>query len=232
MEIISNIPINIDVGKLCERMRLEAGSGLAREFEELVCEAQERMNPKAMYREAFVDAKGTDSITIEGVTFTSRILRVNLDRTERVFPFVATCGTEFDTIDVPARDFLKQFWLDELRQYALECIVEHLNDYLDRKFALGKSASMNPGSGDVNVWPIEQQQQLFSLLGNVTAGIGVELTDNCLMIPNKSVSGIRFPTETDFRSCQVCRRPQCRHRKAPFDVKLWRLYEHGLASED
>jgi hypothetical protein len=36
------------------------------------------------------------------------------------------------------------------------------------------------------------------------------------------VSGIRFASERDFRSCQVCRRPRCSHREAPFDPDLWR----------
>jgi hypothetical protein len=60
----------------------------------------------------------------------------------------------------------------------------------------------------------------------VTRHIGVVLTDSFLMIPNKSVSGIRFQTETDFRSCQVCRREVCPSRSAPFDKALWESLQH------
>jgi len=81
---------------------------------------------------------------------------------------------------------------------------------------------MNPGSGEVEVWPIEQQRELFSLFGDVRKQIGVELTDSFLMMPNKSVSGIQFPTETDFRTCQVCRRKNCPNRVAPFEQGLWK----------
>ena len=80
---------------------------------------------------------------------------------------------------------------------------------------------MHPGSGDVSVWPIEQQQALFSLLGDVESEIGVRLTESFLMMPNKTLSGILFPTETDFGACQVCRRENCPSRKAPFDEALW-----------
>ena len=61
----------------------------------------------------------------------------------------------------------------------------------------------------------------LALLGDVEASIGVRLTDSCLMVPNKTVSGVRFPTEHDFRACQVCHREDCPSRSAPFDADLW-----------
>jgi len=59
----------------------------------------------------------------------------------------------------------------------------------------------------------------------------VELTDSFLMKPNKTVSGIVFPTEEDFRSCQVCRRADCPSRSAAFDAHLWDLHQHGSGAE-
>jgi len=229
MEVLQNIPMKFDVGSLLERLHLDNNSILVRELERLVDTVEESVHPKALYREAFIESKGFDTVAIDGITFKSRMLRVNLDKAERVFPYVATCGTELDQIGIPTDDFLKRFWLDELRQIALERMVEYLDNHLAEKYALVKASSMNPGAGDVDVWAIEQQRELFNLVGSVTETIGVVLTDSFLMIPNKSVSGIRFPTEIDFRSCQVCRRAQCRHRIAPFDKKLWHLVESGGA---
>ena len=83
-------------------------------------------------------------------------------------------------------------------------------------------ATMDPGSGDADVWPIEQQKELFSVFGDVETLIGVRLTDSMLMIPTMSVSGIVFPTETEFASCQVCHRGGCPRRTAPFDEAVWR----------
>ena len=37
----------------------------------------------------------------------------------------------------------------------------------------------------------------------------------------KSISGIRFPTEIDFRTCQLCHRENCPSRSASFDPELW-----------
>jgi hypothetical protein len=47
------------------------------------------------------------------------------------------------------------------------------------------------------------------------------------MVPNKSVSGVRFPTEIDFRSCQVCQREDCPSRSAAFDPERLAALEHG-----
>jgi hypothetical protein len=55
----------------------------------------------------------------------------------------------------------------------------------------------------------------------VESRIGVWLTESFFMVPTKSVSGIRFASERDFRSCQVCRRAECSHRAAAFDPALW-----------
>ena len=104
---------------------------------------------------------------------------------------------------------------------------KHLDEHLNRKFLLGKTSTMSPGSGDATVWPIEQQRDLFALIGDVEGMIDVKLTDSFLMIPNKSTSGIVFPTEKDFRSCQVCHRENCPGRSAAFDPELWKEVEHA-----
>jgi len=123
-------------------------------------------------------------------------------------------------------DMLKEFWWDLIKTHLLGAANKHLSDHLHRKFRLGKTATMRPGSGDVSVWPIEQQKTLFSLLGSVESDIGGQLTESCLMVPNKTTSGLLFPTETDFRSCEVCHRENCPSRHAPFNKDLWEDIEH------
>ncbi len=46
------------------------------------------------------------------------------------------------------------------------------------------------------------------------------------MVPYKTTSGVLFPTEVDFRSCEVCRRENCPSRQAPFNKKLWEEIEN------
>jgi hypothetical protein len=153
--------------------------------------------------------------------FVSKVLRANLEEVERVFPYVATCGPELDTIPLADDDIFGQFCRDTIKEIALYAAISHLNGYLKEAYALEKLVSMNPGSGDVDVWPIEQQRELFAFFGDVEAAIGVVLTDSCLMVPNKSVSGLLYPSEHDFASCQLCHREKCPGRRAPFDPHLW-----------
>lgn len=81
---------------------------------------------------------------------------------------------------------------------------------------------MSPGS--LADWPIEEERPLFSILKGVEVSIGVKLTENLLMIPRKSVSGIYFPTEVTFYSCQLCPRQPCEGRKAQYNEDMAREY--------
>jgi hypothetical protein len=217
--VIENIPFGLDLAALIKAARVKAwGVG---EFTALVETARRVGRPKAIYTEAYVEIAGTERVHIGGAAFTSAMLRQNLAQVERVFAFVATCGHEMDTIALPENDFLQEFWWDTIKERLFHSAFDHLAAHLQRVYRLGKWASMNPGAGDADVWPIEQQRPLFDLLGDVRAQIGVELTDSYLMRPNKTVSGIIFPTEKDFRTCQVCRRENCPSRSAAFDLALW-----------
>ena len=221
MEILTEIAPALDSSTLLERVHLPRDSEDATAFLTWVDRARDVARPKVLYTEAFVEARGDDTIQIADVTFTSRMLRRKLDMVERVFPYVATCGHELDDVALPAGDVLVQYWWDVIKSEVLSAARTDLLAHLTARFRLGQTARMSPGSGDADVWPIEQQRLLFALLGGVTPFIGVILTGSCLMIPNKTVSGLLFPTERDFRTCQVCHRDACPNRSAPFDAAVW-----------
>ena len=128
----------------------------------------------------------------------SKVLRANLDEVERVFPYVATCGRELDDIPTAADDVFAQFCRDTIKEMALHASITHLVSHLKESYLLENLVSMNPGSGDLGVWPIEQQKELFAFFGDVRESIGVVLTESCLMVPNKSVSGLLYPSEDGF----------------------------------
>jgi hypothetical protein len=226
LEVLHDIPFELDFEILLAKLHLRQGTDDAKEVENLVDTIRTYARPKAIYKVSYIEERRNDNIRLDGATFTSRVLRTNLDKIERVFPFVATCGREVDELNLCSGDILKEFWVDQIKEIALRCSCRYLHDYLCRKYALGKFSIMSPGSGDVTVWPIEQQRILFSLFGDVKKLIGVELTDSFLMVPKKSVSGIIFPTERDFRSCRLCHRKNCPSRSAPFDEILWQRTQH------
>jgi len=222
MEVLGEIPFSVDVDALLESLRIPAGSYRAREIRRAAREAQKVARPKAVYDACFVEKKGDDTVAFGGATFNSRVLRVNLDEAERVFPFVATCGRELADHAAGVDDVLVSFALDMVMQRALHSAVTFLRNHLEQRFALGQTATMNPGSLDD--WPLTEQRQLFSVFGDVKKLIGVELTDGFLMVPVKSVSGIIFPTEIRFESCQLCPREPCPGRRAKYDPSLWQRF--------
>jgi len=221
MEILRDIPFELDVNELLEKLRVRSGSEDSKEIVALAEKAAPILRPKALYEVMFIESKGEETVTFGGVTFTSRVLRVNLEKVERVFAYIATCGHELDAaMPVPMDDFIKRFWVDTIKEMALWAAQKYLSDVLETTYGLGRSATMHPGAGTADIWPIEQQRLFFSMFGNVEELIGVRLTDSFLMIPNKSVSGIYYPTEVSFKTCQLCPRHKCANRQAPFDKKL------------
>jgi len=217
--VLDDIPFQVDSEKLISRLRLEGGSNHADELRCLIEDAQGIARPKALYVVALISAKSDASVIIEGIRLTSRVLRVNLEHAQCVFPFVATCGVEIDAWSRSLDDVLQQYWAEAIKRVALGSATTALITHLMDRVGPGKMASMNPGSlGD---WPIREQRQLFALLGDPERSIGVRLTKSYLMIPNKSVSGIRFPAEESYENCQLCPREACPGRRAPYDSDLY-----------
>jgi hypothetical protein len=222
---LHDIPFVLDAELLMDHQRVRPGTDSAKVFLELVDQVRQVGRPKVIYEVSYIEEKGDDSVVLNGTRFTSRALRRHLEPVERVFPHIATCGTEADAIAVPKGDLLRQMWLWTLKEALLHAAVEHLTELLTRQYRLAGSATMNPGSGDAGVWPLAQQEELFRLFGGaekVETIIGVRLTESLLMVPTMSVSGILFPAASDFHSCQVCHREGCPNRKAPFDEDVWK----------
>ena len=218
---IIDIPFELNIEALQKELKIKPGTEDSESFAELAGLVQEIGKPKFLYKASFIDEKKTDSITLEGVTFTSPALRLNLDPVGRVFPYIATCGIEVEEVGGASGDILRNYWLNAIKLNLLEISIEVLKAQIDSRYKFSKLSSMNPGSGDATVWPIEQQVELFSIFGDVEAQIGVRLTPSFMMYPEMSVSGIFFPTETSFQNCQLCQREICHHRRAAFDQQLW-----------
>ncbi|MBI9094017.1 MAG: hypothetical protein JEY71_03945 [Sphaerochaeta sp.] len=181
--------------------------------------AKDVLKPKVLICERFITShaiiEGIPSVTIDGVVFIGKALRV-LHNVHRVFAYVATCGDEMECFDVSQFDMLAPYWVDSIKQQGLRDARLALMAYCRQTCGIAKPKSLNPGSGNVDIWPIEQQQYLFEILGG-TQDIGVSLTESFLMLPNKSISGMIFasPTE-DYESCAYCEKDGCYDRRVPF----------------
>lgn len=217
--ILDRIAFEADIEALAKQVRVEPTGDLFGELVSYVRQAEAVARPKAMYRIGYVDERGDDWVRIDGQRFTSRILSVNLEAVHRVFVYVATCGVELQQWAEGRADPLEQYWSNVIQEMALRAAGRALSADLDQRYDPGRTSTMAPGS--LGEWPLTEQRPLFAFLGDTEQEIGVQLTESLLMVPTKSVSGIRFATEERFESCQLCPRADCPGRRAPYDAGLY-----------
>jgi len=212
MDILDSIDIAIDADRIRHKLN---GADAA---ERLIQSALPLIKARAVFRAARVDVREGDAIVIEGRRFASRVLARLLAEAERVFPYVMTIGDLPDRRAAAETDPQRRQDLDFIANYALVQTRRSVEERLRSRFGLEKIAYMSPGS--IQNWPIDQQQPLFDLLTGATEALGVSLTTDCRMTPDKSLSGIYFSTEADFFVCQLCPYENCPGRKAPYDAEL------------
>jgi hypothetical protein len=181
--------------------------------------ASERLNPCAIIRPTYIDTFKTEGdlsiIEIEGQRFEGKALGV-LHNIHRVFPYVATCGDGMESFDFSEFDMFAPYWLDAIKMQALGAARRAILEYCKERYHMSRPMSLNPGSGNVDIWPIQEQVKLFSLLDDGVP-VGVRLTESSLMVPNKSISGLFFTSpDVDYESCAYCERFTCPDRRVPF----------------
>ena len=217
--ILEDIPFELNIDSLMKRLRIQRDSRYADDLLALVHDAQAVVKPKALFKAVYIEAKYDDRLVIHGIELKSRVLRVNLEEAHRVFPFVATCGMEIEDWARSIDDLMKSFWAETIQGIALRSAIKALDKHIDEYYSPGLASRMSPGS--LKDWPIQEQRKLFTILGDTKESIGVQLTSSLMMTPTKSVSGILFPTEVSFESCQLCPREGCPGRRAPYDKDLY-----------
>jgi hypothetical protein len=129
--------------------------------------------------------------------------------------FAATAGLEFEQIiqtHKTSDDMLVNYMLDLMGTI----LVEKAGDYLERKLekAHPEMLHTNRFSPGYCNWPLTEQRKIFGLLGEHPCGI--TLSDVCLMMPIKSISGIigvGKDVQTRKYACQYCEMETCYKRK-------------------
>jgi len=224
--VLDDIAFSVDRQRLFGRLGVDPGDDLGAELEALASEAERIGRPRLVYRGAAVEERDEARTVIDGVSFASRVLAVNLGPVGRVFPYVLTCGPELQAWSEALTDPLAGFWAETIKEMSLVSATTRLLEHVEQTYHVGPSSIMNPGS--LPDWPLAQQAPLFRLLGDVTGAVGVTLSESFVMFPTKSVSGILFPSDGEFASCQLCPREECPNRRKPYDPGL---FESRYASQ-
>jgi hypothetical protein len=218
VRIFDEIVFDPSKKRVLKKLRIKKGSSNQDLIIDMLEQAKKIGRPKAIYKLVGIDEIDENGVLLDGVRISSRILAVNLQGVNRAFPYITTSGRELYDWKESQGDMLRKYYADEISQFALRTARRFLLNQLKEIYLLGKTSSMNPGS--LNDWPLAGQIDLFSLLDDRAADIGVELTESMLMIPNRTVSGIRFASDDDYSNCELCPRDNCSHRDKAYNPEL------------
>lgn len=164
-------------------------------------------------------ARGSIAFIEGSIIFKSQVAVRLLEQCQQVAIFLVTIGKYLEeTAWKLARDglILQATVLDAIGSDAVEKVADRVQDRI-RDLAgdqgLVTSRRFSPGYCD---WEVGQQRMLFhALTGNT---VGVRLTGECLMVPQKSISGIigiaaQNGNVENYNPCRTCNKQDCPGRR-------------------
>lgn len=219
--VLDGIPVNISVGAVFERLKMHKGSArIEKMIKELIDTVTPVTRPKVLYKMSTIDRADGRTVEVDGVEFTHHVPTLGFGEGERVFPYVATCGVEVETIKTPPGDVMRDYCLNIMKNVVLRSAGTYFQEYLKTTDQLEEISRTAPGEA---IGTVAQQPKLFSILGNVQGAIGVRLSEHNMMLPEKPNSGIYFETAVRIESCQLCPN-NCRSRRSPYDPELFKTF--------
>ena len=217
----SEIDIAIDRENVCSYIGYGADSEPAARIASLVDEYVENAHNLIEHSYWYVikdieRVRGSSVFIEDSIVFESEVIARLLERCCKVGVLAVTIGDHLEEMTS---------WLSEHNHFVQAALLEAIGSDVVEKvadFAQGKIAQaaskeglvvsrrFSPGYCD---WDIKQQKMLFRLVDENRAGI--HLTDNCLMIPRKSISGIIGIGPSDngvniYNPCKTCDQRNCR----------------------
>ena len=219
-----DIDIEIDKKQVCHYTGYDADYKLSARISSLIDDYAENahhlINPSYSYIIRDVEwARGSISFVEGSIIFKSRVIGRLLEHCHQVALFLVTIGEYLEeTAYRLARDgrMLQATVLDAVGSDAVEKLAEFVQDRIREVANTGglvTSQRFSPGYCD---WNIGQQRMLFWALSGNT--LGIRLTGECLMVPQKSISGIIGigPSSEDVEDsnpCKTCEKQDCSGRR-------------------
>ena len=193
------------------------------ETEILVHEITEKLlsviSPKSRYRE-FSLCINDDKIEIgghDGMMIDSEGLKKNLNGCDKAILFAATLGAESDAL-------IRRYQVTSMAKAAIaqavctELIEAYCNETVDliKAEKLKDEYFLRPrfsaGYGD---FELSHQRDFFRML-DITKNLGIYLTDECLMVPTKSVTAVigisKKADNNQKENCSNCNKKDCEYR--------------------
>ena len=225
--IVSNDSIEIEISRneVCHYVGYEAGftppARILTLIDDYVKNVDCLIEPASSYTILNIDSIENDRIYIEGdITFKSQVIADALKHCDKIAIFLVTIGDHLEEISRKLAEdglVLQAAVLDAIGSDAVEKVADFVQQKIRTISSYWKlvinQRRFSPGYCD---WGIEQQEILFRAIDNNS--IEVSLTDEYLMIPRKSLSGIfgiGLPgngIET-YNSCSLCNKNNCHGRR-------------------
>ena len=153
------------------------------------------------------------------ITVASEILSWVLSPCQMATVFVSSIGPALESRVAElaeAGEILRSYTLDAVGSAAAGAAASHLQEWV-RKLASAEGAEItfrcSPGYCD---WDIREQRLLFQVMDSTQTG--VELSEDCLMTPRKSVSGLiglgwGDKDRLQLAPCHLCNKRECSSRR-------------------
>lgn len=148
-----------------------------------------------------------------------RIIGRQLRGAQRFAVFVATAGPGyFQWLNAVNRrsDMFQAYVMDVVGSQVVESVADYMEQVLQAQIDQDAFHRTNRFSPGYCGWQVSEQPKLFSLF-NEPNPCGIQLNESCIMLPEKSVSGV-IGVGPDVRylpyTCGLCDQKQCYKRKS------------------
>ena len=226
VEAIRDFEIEIDKDEVCHLLGYHKGrrpkASISSLIDEKVDKARDLIQPSCFYLLMDIKEVSSPRVILENgitITVTSDILSWVLAVCQKTAIFVSSIGYGLEsrvTQLMEEGEVLKGAILDAIGSLAAETAASCLQDKV-HEIANSVGAEItprySPGSCD---WDITQQRVLFEVMDS--SQTGVALSDNCLMTPRKSVSGLiglgwGEKNRIKLTPCRFCTKKDCPSRR-------------------
>ena len=184
-------------------------------------EIQLLATPKGVYQEYDYDAATKTILSNPPFKIEGSVIEKHLEKSTKVYVLGVTVGEDVEVRSeqlFKAGNYTVGLLLDAAATTAVEQVADQVNEVINtiaKKQGYKPTWRFSPGYGN---WPLEVQKDLAKIIK--TEQIGLQVTDNFLLFPRKSVTAIigLMPANEDIktkRGCTSCSQKDCASRKLP-----------------
>lgn len=220
----NRIDIEIDRKKVYHYVGYGADYKLSTRISSLIDEyienAHHLIEPSYSYVIRGIQRVQGSSVSIEGsIVFESKVIARLLKRCHKVAVFLVTIGKRLEEMACRLAEnglILQSAVLDAIGSDAAERAADFAHGRIGEianDQGLSISQRFSPGYCD---WDIGQQKMVFRAVDG--DAVGISLTETCLMIPRKSISGIIGIGHSnggvgEYDLCKTCKKYDCPSRR-------------------